>query len=761
MTLIPVPMTGGVNLFTDPRRMRPDELLRAKNVFPSHPGIFAKRGAAQYAESLGNIGEETVSDAFFYTNMMFNPSQVGADFVLTGRTGLDTDVLYAGQRGGGGLVLSQTLSGAAPSERQRPLFVAYGDKIYCFAGYAGSGGEVGWVVQPTAGYAGVEIARFNFSSAQATTSAPKVVGVYRNRMVFGNFGKGYETHFTFADPDVPTTVSADFLAANGNNFTLPAAAGDKLVAFIEITQSAVGTPSQSALLILCERTAFILNGEPLFTIDTPDPAEGYAGDVTLSQISEPCGCVSADTVVRTPYGLVWAGTDDVWGFQLGQLPVRIGTKIRPAIENTQPDQRWRWFAAYHGGAYRLALPGEGQNPTADEPLSDQWWLDLRDGIPQDWPSARWWGPHQYNIARKVTQYNETQPTPPKGLFFMAREQRAGKEVGLFTVTNAVAGVYTSGMSQLYQHHHVLIELDVPVTYDSALTRDASDLDYAGIGLSAPQNILEMAESNNEIQIEIVTRDYSAIGLGRNGALIEEPGVEKLWLGVELDVWNGYVGRMTDELFMDGGEQYETSSKDMEVFGFLMDVDSLESSQRMTKKYQQILIPRDADNSLVGKTYQVKLYDSPGYVITDQNKYFCFTNAAASTTYTATLTEGFYADIHALLTEVTTRMNAVWTGAGTFAVVTTKLTGKQVYQFAAINNASATWRIAFLVIGSGLTAAQRKSTRMIGAVIGFDTSTDPTAANQITGVSSPRPKLAIALEIGETNLRIEPSGRRAS
>lgn len=120
--------------------------------------------------------------------------------------------------------------------------------------------------------------------------------------------------------------------------------------------------------------------------------------------SRRAGCISANSVVETPYGLLYCGLESVYMVPSGgAVPVDVGWPIRPAIQAIPFGVRHKVTALYHKGFYKLAIVPPGSST----PIQ-QWWLDLRRG-PTTIPS--WWGPHLgvAPSAWATTPYDTAQP----------------------------------------------------------------------------------------------------------------------------------------------------------------------------------------------------------------------------------------------------------------------------------------------------------------------------------------------------------------
>lgn len=199
----------------------------------------------------------------------------------------------------------------------------------------------------------------------------------------------------------------------------------KLIALRSVMLQAEGSPSSTALLLLFEYGSKIILGEPLNTTETGS----IFGTLQINTIGSKSGCISAATIVDTDWGTIWCGQDDVWMLPFNSVPVKIGRALRPLLLSQPPSQRFRCHAVFSGGFYRLALFSDGQGPNWETPLGEQWWLDLRDGFPQDWATARWFGPQVFTPASQLNTGNRSvNPTLVTGTAFMATDPRERNKI---------------------------------------------------------------------------------------------------------------------------------------------------------------------------------------------------------------------------------------------------------------------------------------------------------------------------------------------
>lgn len=520
---------GGVNLLEDPKSIGDGELVRAKNVYPVIPGVVSSRKGTQIGAGLveGTVGNEwmqyPLAPPIHYVK---SPATIGGDAIVISR-GVQSVSAYSNTAVRVVDFASQTTLVSADMgvvTKRRPGNYFYDGKFYVFAGYGAS--SSGKIVQNTTGTP--EVKDFTFINSPGVK--PALAAQYRDRFVYGNFGPGYEHTIVFSDRFTRDTLPTNVLATNGRNFVIGSSDDGELVALVPVMLTAVGSPAQQGLLILHEYAAHLLTGEPN---DSTDATAPLTGDVIIARISFNCGCASAESVVQTPYGVIWASHDDVWLFSAGQVPVRIGSKIRPALLQTPAALRYLWHATYFDGSYRLAVMSESQGANDDSPCGDQWWLDLRDGAPSNHQVAVWWGPQQYLVAGSwgtVTDIDVVE----QGTRTMVIDNRPGMEPVLYGVNSTTGGLF-------------------PLTYDADVVRDCEN------------DIEPELLQNSEITIEIVTKDYD----------YGDAEVDKIWNGLELSVWASYAEQLTVAALLDGGAANDTQDISVPPTTFITNIGTVE------------------------------------------------------------------------------------------------------------------------------------------------------------------------------------------
>lgn len=723
---MPLDFSGGVNLLTDPRGIAPNEAVALKNLAPARNGVLASRGG------VARVGDGYVSGGAYDQCVSFHiPSYPGIDYIAVIRDSTNnTAKLIVGDWDAGSILLERTLPefvGYRPKfvDYRGSTFVVHGSAFDYSEGDDPGGNHFGfqiWPGSPTPNIFPLRV--FNGGIAIENVPPVRVAFVYNGRFVLGHLGEGRETSFYVTD-GAPTQVMD---AATGDywtdaNIDLPAGPGDELVAGCEIAQTAAGTPTTRAALLLCRRSAYLLTGETLFSTETPDAVSGYAGSAELNTINYPCGCASAETLVMTPYGYIWASQDDVWMFNTGQLPVRIGSKIRPALEKTPREQTWQWSAVYADGFYRLSVYGDGQGTEDFGKMGEQWWLDLRNGPPQSHQDARWFGPMVYNISE------EYDTTPLTGTWPQAYDVREGAHNKLRSLHRGVA----SSANNVDGLHVVAFDMDT--AYDSALA--LNDSRYTGVGTE----LWEDAEVDNEVEWEILTREFDN----------DAPTLDKNVRGVELNMWTNDMLRLNVESIIDGGLYTDTQSVNVDAKGSVLGVQAL-GEVAIPRAWQRVLVPDNPDDHKHGTTWQLRITPTPGYpVIQGTNSYAPFKWVPTETTYQIQLDDGFHADMDTLLDAINTQLNLVSGGVLTFIAANWSAPTKHI----TLEETGSADEIYFRVTGTGIYAEFRK----LLAWMGFDTTVDEYSGNYLyTAGNGYRRKLSCRIQIASALARVEQHGR---
>lgn len=666
---------GGVNLFTDQRDIGDNQLVKAQNVCPTLQGILRTRlprdtdGDAILSHVTYPLAYQTFALGSDSTDIIATKSRVSMARDPT--SGLEDQAIYDPVDG----------SDCAP---RRPFLLAWNDSMYCLQG--GTIGPSGKVLSLIGTVPGTRWHDLVFQGAQSISPRPATAVVYRRRFVYGNLAPGFEDCILFADADDPTLIGNNALALNGRYIRLPSVRKDRVVALVEILPTQTGSPADTALLVLMEYSAFLITGETSLTTSS-DPV---IGTLNVNRMAIDCGCSSPETVVRTPYGFLWASWDDVWLFNNGQLPERVGSNIRPALARTPAVQRYTWHAAYFAGFYRLAVYSDGQDPGVNEGnCEDQWWLDLRKDI-SDENGPQWWGPMQYT--------NEDGGVGTWNLWVDALrgDQPQLRGVGAL-IPNLLTFRYTYDTPSAGMDHEGSAAGAVPLAGLTAIIPDllAKEVDF------------------------------------------EDPMVDKLYQGMEVNVWASRAHQLTVACITDGGVATDSDNVEMAPKGFVMDVDALDSAL-LTREYQS-LKSYPSTTRPRGKTLQFEITAAAGIYIGEDNDTFEF-----GTGLVATLTHGLYANLKLFLDMLCARILV----AGGPVVTHNQTVANNT---AVVLTAGATMAIHF--VGASL-----RETRMVGAIMGFDTSSD-LAGTVFTAANPVQWARMAALEFGGFTAKIRPLGRR--
>lgn len=729
---------GGVNLLADPAATDPSELVYAKNIIPVRPGVLGLRPPTSYS------GYVAPSFGAPVAGILASDYHLGGVYILDGAYlqvipgsafDLNLGATTAFQNSFGNLLEA--------IHYWIPTLLEFQQVIYAFPGYGFTGAsgksvaftgvaDYGTFVGNTSNSrnsarGGIEIKDFNFLGV-GNAITPGGACQYRSRVAFWNFGPGLENYLIFSDNYNIGLVGDNALTSRAVQIGRK---GERIVGCVEIMLTAIGSPAQSALLVLTNDSAYLLTGEPLQTTVSGD----IFGPVTISKIAYNCGCVSKDSIVTSTYGTFWVSRDDVWFFAYGTTPVRIGTKIRPVIQGTAPSQ-WRMIkGAYFDGFIRYTMAGDGQSSDNVTPLEDQWWLDLRDGVPTGDPGdltaahqkARWWGPIQHRGAYSASALDV--PPLARGTFLFIKDQRPN-------VPDALMGIeYGLGDSS-----GTLFEIFSVVNY--APTTNLGSRDFAW-DVSNPTAVLNLATVNTvasydtNITMDIRSKEYS----------FDEVQLDKVLIGAEISVWVNQQARIYVDFLIDG-DVVTTSSVDVLADSFQLDVAALDSSKHiLNRALKSYGVWADPTQRFSGKLIQARAYTQPEILVTTDNNEFAF--VYNGTSYTATLTTGVRATTAVLAADLAAAMNTAVGAAPFSSALSSSL-------FQLISSAS-TWFPAFQS-GAG-TADQRIKTRKLGALLGFDTSANPTNTTNQVAASFVSLTLTPVIEFGGINLAAQIIPRR--
>lgn len=566
MDWLPVPALGGVNLFDDPRAIRDEEVQLARNLVPGRPGILKKRGGL--SRPFTSIGP---TDINLPAAVVMSPLAGGIYDAVTfmRSSGAQSSVV--------GVPFGATpfpFSATVPFDNPRPHLLPWNSKVYVLPGpsavWTGPSGYPFYVYDVTA-ETGAVLSTLAFAGVGNANTYPAYAFPYKQRLVLAHFGKGYENTIAFTDDYTADVVGDDLLASNGRAISLVAGAdGDEIVAGIEVMLTNVGSPAEAGLLILRRY------GDPFLLTGDMDQTTGGQRTLDIKRVSVRTGCAGQYTVARTPVGIIWAGADDVWCFAAGVLPHRLGQKIQPALKLTPAQLQYRWSAAYFDGFYRLAIWGASQGMTATDAPGDQWWLDLREGLPPNWREAHWWGPQQFlgGATPGVAPVPQT--------WGMLVESRAGRDAKLYYVDREEVSASTP--------NGVIGEYGTDTRDMTAFAAYIADADYV----------------DPEVTAELVTKEYAL-----------SPGRDQINDGVMFVVRPFNDLTISADFIIDDGDQVLTRTKRLgDTSSFQLDAAPLDATAPAFgpltgKALKTALYP---PTRRAGQTHCFRIYDTAGYTI---------------------------------------------------------------------------------------------------------------------------------------------------
>lgn len=470
---LPLPILG-VNTFDDPVAIQDGQWQRLRNLAPRKTGIVGQRPSMSFAR-------EVIPDSRFWDMRLFtaSPSVAGyynwaqrirpQKFIFDPNYGelsmvaitTDTITVYnalvAGNVTlGAGITIMVNLpqilnnSGGLPVVQVAVLGECTTEpSLFTFNGltYAFNGVSNGARIDPPIAslfYETVNYQKNDFGTANGAFN-PAGACVVRNRVVYYKGNSLY-----WSDANAPLSVApAGFPIVGTRDIYLGGEEIENITAVAELSTSTDGSPVQSVAAAWTRSHMYMLLGEPLSSTD----GGNILGSMQINRLNIEAGCVAQATICRTPYGTVWCGKDDVWFMPFGQLPIRVGTKIRDTLLNQPVGMSYKLHADYYDGFYRLALFADGQGPGTYDPCGMQMWLDFRAGAPQNAESAHWYGPQVWvNTDSLTVGGGGSSAAPgPYGTYCMSRDTRGmgdGRLYGLqsFYLYGLGDAANSSGMS---------------------------------------------------------------------------------------------------------------------------------------------------------------------------------------------------------------------------------------------------------------------------------------------------------------------------
>lgn len=748
-------MTNGVNLLSDPAAIDDSEVVTCQNLIFRKPGIIGLRPALTFIRNLLNSAYVTPPTNFVGTPIAFTwLDSLGSDRELV--------MVYIDVDGVTRLTAAPNPDGAADVPNlgdlsSQPSLFRWQNTVYCF-----TGNDSGWVVTPD-GFGSYATAPFVVGGSGNTNIRPRFAAIVGSRLVIANLGPGLENVVAFSDINDPLSFGND-LWNYGNSLSFPLAEfnGAPITGLASISTEAAGSPAQAATYVWTRKNVYQLLGEPAETDEFALPGIAPTGSLQVNKINVDAGCVSHATVCTTPYGAFWAGEDDVWFMRTGSIPMAVGTKIRPALQDTPPSLAWKWHAVYEDGFYKLAIFAPGQGPDSTSPCNTQWWLDCRNGPPQSFADARWFGPMVFNPSSAATTGQGTYcmqvdnrpgyetrayalapyfinvaPTQQlKGISLCAfaegnyRDTCAPQmtnrpwqpvtayEIGDIVTPQGSGGILVGNSNGVYWMCTTAgISDSTSPAWNSATTTITDNtvtwttFNYSLLNGLQPGYEPATLQIGNEIVPLLLTKDQLA-----------GTGFEVLNSGAEIAYWISEPHQISTQLLPDLETNLRTLPKQD---GNELDIDVL-TDLTMTRSFRTRGLPANVARRSIGGSAQLKLTSVPGVYVPDEVYWYLGYLDAGGATFTGIyVPPGWYATTASLAAAMIALMNAQ---VSTYfnLTLTSSWTGGNQVGVCAITNSIVDW--AFITANddwagtqpgaSTLTAAQLASNRFLAGLLGY-------------------------------------------
>ena len=810
MTLAKAALDGGVNQYSAPTELKDNEWQQTQNMAPAYDKRHGQRQSLTFAREVEPrdiwnadlwIAAPTFGQYYFEwaknirpVKMLFTSINEFAMVCVTTQA-INIELLdgagsvYAAVPAGYMLLLSNWGAWGTVALRGRVLgpvsnvsLLQFLDEVYSFSGY-----DNGSRITPAVVSYGYQMFANDFGTGNATFN-PQGAAVVRDRVVYF---KGPNVYWS--DKNDALVIGDDAESSRGIN--VGGEEQENITAVAELSTTADGSPVQSVAAVWTKSRMFMLLGEPIESDENPAPENnGGLGSLQINRLNVEAGCVSQSTVTRTPYGTFWAGLDDVWFMPFGQIPIRVGTKIRPVLRDQPVGLQWKLHAEYSDGFYRLAVFAPGQGPNDYSPCQHQWWLDLTDGPPNNADEAVWYGP-------QVISNTFDNPDSLGGTYTMARDLRATGDGRLYTLqpylmpgnnatvygmslcsfdgvvgrdTSAPTGepdewlpstaidkgnvfrpvtgkdnfttptfiCTTAGITGLTEPNWLAPSATGTVT-DGTVTWTLRYFDSVGPDEALPGYKADISRLSDEVEMSLLSKEFD----------FGDPMTDKLLDGAELGFYAGDNTRVTYTSHPD----QETNSRVLYPtrFGNINQLGAFRGENRWDSR----LLTTPYGTRFNAKTAALSLTQDAGYVIkTGFNDTFTLTNGT-SVPFVATIAAGYYATIADVITAILAALNAYSVSiSSTATFVNTYADDGDVFRRALIG-----WLAAD---SGGPMVLRADPTERLAQIIGFsaslqgsapDNSANPT--QYLFGAVSPRRTLCPELQLSGINLRAAAFGRR--
>lgn len=813
----PIPLGGGVNLFDDPIALPDGQWQRLRNLASRQTGVMGQRQSMSFVREVipswwrwdartlfGSLGiAASVEDYWRWAEnlrplrFLFDPNFGEITMVAMTTASLlvsdDDSGVQTARTVPDGTMLLITLPGAItgngagnlPSLRCRVLGAAtLSPSLFVFNGatYAFAGFNNGSRVAPsTTGGNVVDFSYYpnDFGTANSGFN-PQGACVVRDRVVYFNGPFLY-----WSDRNAPLTVSpVGFPAVGTRDIFLGGEELEDITAVAELSTTADGSPVQSVAAAWTSTHMYMLLGEPLVTTAPGD----ILGSLQINRLNVQAGCVSQATVTRTPYGTFWAGKDDVWFMPFGNLPIRVGTSIRPLLEDQPKGLQWRMHAEYYNGYYRLSMFTPGQGPQMYDPCGMQMWLDLRNGPPNSAAAAQWCGPHVFAQTDAPAINGGEDFGASTGVWCMAKDTRGTGDGKLYALQRYVMGnaialstpdikgmslcgfdtqdgkdtcapqavrtpYYGAGQTYFVGDIHVpqanpnnilapiyiCTQEGAVVTEPNWLTPDAQGRVFDGANLiwhsvyfdgSSPMSArrVDLMQGYNSVAWSVLSKEFT----------LGDPTKEKLMDGAELGYWAQDRTRLT----YNSHAKQDSQSR---ILGLTAEqtADNVTGQTTGDRVWQRKLLTPNPTKRFRGLSAVWECKQDAGIIITTGVN-DTISGTVHATSFTATIPAGYYFEVSTLLAAVLTALTAAFpTSLFTSTIASDVGYKRGVIGIAEIGN------LDLVVINTGSRLAQ-----LLGYSPQQGATVTALAGNFVYGWDSPRVQLAPDMQLSAINLRFK-------
>lgn len=691
MEFVKLPVFGSVDLDGKPFTINDNNVRKTQNLIPDKMGNLIRRGALMYEGALisTSVGKTPTSAAIHATipaasSFVINrvpiwmapPDLVGGRYVI-GSINTDEnrfDLLVNDGTKEGYNTLAVNALDTTPTNY--PNMVTQGGRSYIVYGRNPwpSGGLI--LTPNDSAPSGFDWSELTFAGTGNLDFQPDFAVDYKGRVVYGL----RDGRILWADRYTPTIIGSD--ALQNRSLSLRTIDTGNLVGLHPVMLDGSGSLASSGLLCVFQYGAKLILGEPLQSTESGI----IFGDLQVNDLSKRAGGVSSAAICDTDWGTIWVGPDDVWIMPFGSVPIPIGRHISPLLKAQPDSMRWRIHATVGGGFLRVALYSDGQGPTVSSPLGEQWWLDLRDGPPTDWKSARWYGPHIFNCAAdKNMGLRSVRSTITAGTQFMMKDPRSSR----------ANNIYGCGVGLIPNLGATEVSALVLLSYDNPSPRDITGLFYpspiawqpnVGVVLGDEVAIVFTPFGLRPYIFRVttagvtgavepvwntgagVTLDNSAVWTSQGPALgpFDVQGSEitaewdskeydfgsrmmiKLFNGLEINLYNSAEVQMNITQLIDGGRTFSSVLQNLDhSAGPVIGQDQFKDAIALAEEYRSFAARPSQSLRKNGKSCQYKIIEQRGIVLPDAFRTIGI-RGDDDVIYHLTLAERYYASLNALI-----------------------------------------------------------------------------------------------------------------